>query len=218
MVVGIDGDAGEFELAVRLALETEIVAVDEDGGFDTEQVVTAIEEVSGNTAESTAESTAVIEALRVLEGETLSVTIGPDGQPGPIELADDASPEVREMVEQFGSSFGAPPLSFPDEPIAVGDEWTDDLTVTNGGLEAVFDYTYRLTALDDETYTVEFVSEAEFDQAGATGETTITGSVTGVRGNPLLFDSSAESITEVSGSGLTSVQRMAIEVDAEPRS
>lgn len=209
MEMSAGGDAIEVELL--MTVDVEIVAVDEDGGYRTETVINSIEHLGGDP-----EGEQIIDTLDPLIGIPMTMQIGADGQQGSVELADDAPPQARVLIEQFGASLSGPPIAFPDEPVAVGDEWSQEVDVSNAGVSLPIEMNFELVGLDDESYTIDIDYVSDIDQMGVTGELTATGTVTGSRTNPLLLDSEMSSDTEISGDGMTLSQRMDVVADAEP--
>ena len=99
--------------------------------------------------------------------------------------------------------------------MTVGDEWSGEITTGNAGMSVTLDVDYTLVALDDESYTVDFEYETDVDEAGVTGTTSASGTITTNRGNPLLVDGDTVSTTELDSGGMTLVQGLDLVMTSE---
>lgn len=211
MTMTMSGEGEEFEIVLGMTTQVEIVSVEDDGGYRTESVIISVEQRGGDS-----EAGQVVEQLEPITDVAMTVDVAADGQPGAVEFADDAPPEAQALMSQFGASITGPPISFPDEPVAVGDEWSEEVEISSSGMSLPLEMNYELVALDDESYTIEVDYGGDLDQSGVTGEISASGTITGSRSNPLLLDSEVESVSEVEGDGMSLSQRFDVVVESEP--
>lgn len=212
MDMEVSGDGQSLSMTIEMSADAEIIEVTEDGGYTMQQVITSIEQTAGDAA-----GQAGVDQMQPLVGVTMTQEIGADGTPGDVELAEGSPAEAAMLLEQFGTSISGSPLAFPEEAVAVGDDWENEVTTETGGVELTVVYHYELLELDDEAFTVAVEYSTDIDEAGATGTTSGEGTITGVRGQPLLIDSDIDTTTSVEGGGVELSQDINLTLDAEPR-
>ncbi|MFV0306425.1 MAG: DUF6263 family protein [Desertimonas sp.] len=213
MVLEMSAAGEEVTIALEFVAEAEIVAVAADGGYTVQQMITALSNPGNDPTGQT-----VVDQMQPMIGVAMLQEIAADGTPGEVEFIDDAPADAVAAFEELGTSISGSPLDFPDTPVAVGDTWSNDVVTETEGVELAVTYDYELVALDDETFTVSVSYATDMDQMGVTGTTSGEGTMIGVRGQPLLIDSTIVSTTEASGGGMTFDQRVDISLDAEPLS
>lgn len=168
----------------ELAMTTEVVEVNDDGG---------------GTLQLTFDSTEVVDAsagidlspLEELVGVSYSQEFEADGELGDIELVDEdqLTDAQRDAFDEFGSQAQAAAITFPEEAVSVGATWSDETEIESEGVEIPMTFEYELVALDAETYTLEMTASSDFsdeiDGTDVDGEVLATGTVVGRRDNPL---------------------------------
>lgn len=168
----------------EMAMTTEVVEVDEDGG---------------GTLQITFDSTEVLDAPTGADFSTLDDLVGvsysqefdADGELGDVELIDEGAltDAQREAFDEFGAQAQAASVAFPEEAVAVGATWSEETEIESEGIEIPMTFEYELVALDAETYTLEMTASSDFsDEIQGTdvdGDVLATGTVIGRRDNPL---------------------------------
>jgi hypothetical protein len=169
------GAAGDGTLSVGFALSRAVTAIDPGAGTFTVDSTVGNVEVAQAPADYDASKFDALGGVTVRQ--VFAFTATPAGPRSVIAGA--ASPTQESAGQQLLDWLGATVISYPAEPVAVGQSWmSGGATESTTGVEVDVGLQCRLAAVADDSYTVEF-SYAQTFSAPTTAIGHVDGTISG---------------------------------------
>lgn len=192
---GSQDDEATIDVVTTIVQDGEIVAVDDEGGFQMQRTVTSYE-VDDNSIGASGDSYANDAELGELVGIPLLADFAASGVIESLAAAPEASitPDQQAAIDEAFESANS--TGFPTVPLGVGARWQ---TVLDEG-ERQLTATYTLSAIDGDSYTIDVAMKTGAEAFAGTelpngfdevsGSMTGSGRLTGVLGDPFTRTSS----------------------------